>query len=154
MGRNRIRQHTLKGHSNLLPRSSLQPAPPSDRSRSRLSQPQPHPPARPRPSQPPQHYQRRHQPPQPSSSALFAPDPTNSDKAIVFVECPHCTTLIEIAAVNCAIFRCGIFKRNGQQLPPHAPEAHCKAWAERGMINGCGKPFRYKNGRAVACGYI
>ncbi len=33
------------------------------------------------------------------------------------LSCPHCGIRIEIAEINCGIFRCGIYKTTGQQLP-------------------------------------
>lgn len=58
------------------------------------------------------------------------------------VTCPHCGGTALIEALNCAIFRHGIFKRTGQQIPPHASKADCDKWSERGELHGCGKPFR------------
>lgn len=76
-----------------------------------------------------------------------------------FVTCPHCQQLIEIIAINCAIFRCGIYKQTGQQVPPHSPKSECDQLSEQGLIWGCGKPFRIEQNtgqeyRAVICDYI
>ncbi len=59
-----------------------------------------------------------------------------------YVTCPHCENLIEIAAINCGIFRHGVFKNNYQQLNPHAPKSICDDVFEKGLIYGCGKPFK------------
>jgi hypothetical protein len=72
-----------------------------------------------------------------------------------FVICPHCKAAVEIAAVNCGIFRHGVYKSNGKQLPPHMPKAKCDALVRAGALYGCGKPFKYVGtGPAVPCGYI
>lgn len=75
------------------------------------------------------------------------------------VTCPHCQGAVVIEAVNCAIFRHGVFRRSGHQVPPHAPKADCDAWVARGEILGCGRPFRVMcdaSGSlvAVVCDYI
>ena len=68
------------------------------------------------------------------------------------MECPHCGIGIEVVEVNCAIFRCGIYKDTFQQLPPHLPEAECNAVRDR--IYGCSRPFRWVNGKLEKCDYI
>ena len=48
----------------------------------------------------------------------------------------------------------------GQQVNPHAPQAHCDRLAEKGLIWGCGKPFRLiRNDEnyviyVTKCGYV
>lgn len=75
-----------------------------------------------------------------------------------FVECPHCKCQVEILEINCAIFRHGVLKSNGQQMNPHTPKSECDRLAETGEIYGCGKPFRVtKNNdgiQAEICDYI
>ncbi len=61
---------------------------------------------------------------------------------MLLVHCPHCQQLIEILAINCAIFRCGIYRQTGEQLPPHLSKEECDRVAEQQLIFGCGKPFR------------
>jgi hypothetical protein len=63
--------------------------------------------------------------------------------------------------INCAIFRHGVFKQTGQQIPPHESKAKCDAYAATGKIYGCGKPFKLvkspednKTFKAIVCGYI
>jgi hypothetical protein len=80
---------------------------------------------------------------------------------MLFVNCPHCDQIIEILAINCAIFRCAVIKQTGEQLNPHAPKMECDRLAEQGLIYGCGKPFRLEpdpsnpfTHRAVICDYI
>jgi len=82
---------------------------------------------------------------------------------MIIVTCPHCEQMIEIVAVNCAIFRCGEYKVNGQQLPPHLPKEECERLFNMGQIWGCGKPFRLEQRIdsiniggyvAVVCDYI
>jgi hypothetical protein len=62
--------------------------------------------------------------------------------------------MIEIVAVNCAIFRCGEYKVNGQQLPPHLPKEECDRLFSTGQIWGCGKPFRLEQKPNAADGYV
>ena len=74
------------------------------------------------------------------------------------VPCPHCQQLIEILAINCAIFRCGIYRANGEQIPPHLPKEECDRLFAEGAIYGCGKPFRLQYDGdvliSVVCDYI
>ena len=58
------------------------------------------------------------------------------------VECPHCFKPILIEKINCAIFRHGILKSNGQQIDPHALKELCEFYVSKDLINGCGKPFQ------------
>ena len=67
-----------------------------------------------------------------------------------FLPCPSCGVLIEILEVNCAIFRCGIVKATGEQIPPHAS----KEEIEKLEIWGCGKPMRLVDGKLEICPYI
>ena len=59
-----------------------------------------------------------------------------------YVDCPHCGFLVEILEVNCAIFRHGVYKSNGQQIPPHASRELCEDLIKRETIYGCGGPFQ------------
>ena len=68
------------------------------------------------------------------------------------MECPHCKIGIEIIEVNCAIFRCGIYKDTYQQIPPHLSKKECDAIVDK--IYGCGKPFRLVNSKLEPCDYI
>jgi hypothetical protein len=79
------------------------------------------------------------------------------------VECPHCFTPVLIEKINCAIFRHGTLKSNGQQISPHALKELCDFYIEKDSINGCGKPFQIiinpdpKNDNnliAIKCEYI
>ena len=78
----------------------------------------------------------------------------------ILVNCPHCQFPIQIMSneINCAIFRHGIFKNNGQQMDPHTPKELCDKYAEEGLIYGCGKPFKLNllDGTIIAsvCDYI
>jgi hypothetical protein len=58
------------------------------------------------------------------------------------IECPHCRQLCEIVELNCCIFRCGIYKTDCKQIPPHLPKTECDALVSGELIFGCGKPFR------------
>jgi hypothetical protein len=61
---------------------------------------------------------------------------------MILVLCPHCNQLIEIIELNCCIFRCGVYKHNSEQIPPHLSKQECDRLAEENQIFGCGKPFR------------
>jgi hypothetical protein len=56
--------------------------------------------------------------------------------------CPHCNQLIIIEKINCAIFRHGILKENGNQINPHSSKDLCEYYIRENLIYGCGKPFR------------
>ena len=69
--------------------------------------------------------------------------------------CPHCQGAVWVEQLNCKIFRHGIFKQTGKQIPPHASKADCDKWFEQGEIWGCGKPFQIdENSKAIVCEYI
>lgn len=78
---------------------------------------------------------------------------------MLLLSCPHCQQLIEIVAINCAIFRCGMYKATGEQLPPHLSRPDCDRVVAENLIYGCGRPFRVIQGEdqtwmAVVCDYI
>ena len=64
------------------------------------------------------------------------------DDSVKCVTCPNCLGIIWVQEVNCAIFRHGIMKENGQQIDPHASEELCAFLRDRNLIFGCGKPLR------------
>lgn len=70
--------------------------------------------------------------------------------------CPHCN--IEIVVIknelNCRIFRCGEYLKNGEPIPPHAPKIMCDKLKADNLINGCGKPFIFKENVVETCDYI
>jgi len=63
----------------------------------------------------------------------------NSD---FIITCPHCNDPIVIEKVNCGIFRHGVYILTKDPIPPHSPKHICDALLEKGLIYGCGKPFR------------
>lgn len=67
------------------------------------------------------------------------------------LKCPHCGITIEVVALNCGIFRCGIYKKTGVQIDPHLSKEECDKIKD---IWGCGKPFQYINGKLEPCLYI
>jgi len=71
----------------------------------------------------------------------------------MIVRCPTCGRYIEILQLNCAIFRCGIFKDSYKQLPPHSSQEECEQAIKNGLIFGCGKPFEVIDGTAVKSDY-
>jgi len=70
------------------------------------------------------------------------------------VSCPHCGIRIEIAEINCGIFRCGIHKSSGMQVSPHLSKSECELLKKEDKIWGCCRPFRYNEGTLVVCDYI
>ncbi len=75
----------------------------------------------------------------------------------ICVKCPYCDgdIMIYLKEMNCRIFRHGIFKNNGEQIPPHASKEDCDRWKEGDLIYGCGKPFQIQEGnKIIKCDYI
>jgi len=60
--------------------------------------------------------------------------------------------MIEITALNCGIFRCGIYKDNGQQINPHMSKDEVDKIKDH--IYGCGNPFQIINNKIVKCAWI
>ena len=58
------------------------------------------------------------------------------------VICPHCNRWMQIEEINCAIFRHGQYKETGIQIPPHLDKKGCDDLIKKGLIYGCGKPFK------------
>lgn len=60
--------------------------------------------------------------------------------------CPHCGISIVVMKqeLKCRIFRCGQYKRNGMQIPPHSPKNICDKLRENEQIYGCARPFIFK----------
>jgi len=77
---------------------------------------------------------------------------------ILLVTCPHCGITIEVAELNCCIFRCGIYKENFTQIDPHMKKEDCDHLVNKTAIYGCSKPFQLilLDNRLVAipCDYI
>ena len=71
-----------------------------------------------------------------------------------FYKCPHCNIIIEVIEINCAIFRCGIYKSSGYQIEPHLSKEECDRLKIEDKIWGCGKPFQLVNNTLVICDYI
>jgi hypothetical protein len=70
------------------------------------------------------------------------------------LQCPHCNGMVIIEQLNCAIFRHGVFKNTGKQIPPHASKEECDNWVKNNDIYGCGKPFQVIENKPVICEYI
>jgi DNA-directed RNA polymerase subunit RPC12/RpoP len=77
---------------------------------------------------------------------------------MLLVICPHCNSQIEILELNCKIFRHGVYKKNHQQINPHASKSECDYLAQNDLIYGCGKPFQIiqkdNNYETIICDYI
>lgn len=79
----------------------------------------------------------------------------------IFFSCPHCeqTIMVKINEINCSIFRCGVFKNNFQQIPPHESKLNCDKYFFENLIFGCGKPFQLVKNNGdnfipIKCDYI
>jgi hypothetical protein len=81
-------------------------------------------------------------------------DQLNEAKLRLIVQCPNCNQFIIIEKLNCCIFRCGIFKSNYEQIPPHLGKKECDDLTRERLIYGCGCPFKIVNGLAEKCDYI
>lgn len=58
------------------------------------------------------------------------------------IQCPHCGDQVLIEQINCAIFRHGVIKSTGDQIPPHASKPQCDQLIQMDLVYGCAKPFR------------
>lgn len=73
----------------------------------------------------------------------------------LIIQCPHCNLFVIIESINCGIFRHGVFKINGEGIPPHSPKEFCDTVFQKGEIWGCGKPFQILNNLEIKiCDYI
>ena len=78
----------------------------------------------------------------------------------MIITCPYsnCNICIEIVEINCAIFRCGIYKNDGKQINPHLSKEECETLKREDKIWGCGKPFQLINTNGIyqlaICDYI
>jgi hypothetical protein len=70
------------------------------------------------------------------------------------LNCPYCNVSIVIESINCGIFRCGIYKHNHEQIPPHLSKEECNKLVKENKIWGCGQPFQLHNGKLIKCGWI
>jgi hypothetical protein len=68
--------------------------------------------------------------------------------------CPHCGIYIEVIEMNCKIFRCGIYKKDGTQINSHLSKEECEKLGD--TIWGCGGAFCYDEEKKimVKCDYI
>lgn len=84
-----------------------------------------------------------------------------TDNNLLVFECPSCLNIIqvEISQLNCCIFRHGVFKHTHEPINPHASKEECDILISKGLIFGCGKPFRIygtdvNTWKAKQCDYI
>ena len=72
-------------------------------------------------------------------------------------DCPHCggRFVVARADVRCGVFRHGAIKHSGEPMNPHASERECDDLLARGLIHGCGGPFRVNaaTGEVTKCGF-
>ena len=73
---------------------------------------------------------------------------------MLLVTCPHCNQLIFIEEILCGIFRCGIYKNNYEQIPPHLEREKCLELVRDHLIIGCGRTFRIVGEKAEKCDWI
>jgi hypothetical protein len=76
---------------------------------------------------------------------------TDNISSLIIVTCPHCESLVEIAQLNCCIFRHAILKSTMQQIDPHTCKEMCDEYVTKGLIYGCGKPFRVAHDDREKC---
>ena len=83
-------------------------------------------------------------------------EPVIFEDPFYIFNCPHCKIeiVVEKKDLNCKIFRCGIYKKTGKQIPPHSKKVLCDKLADDNLIYGCGKPFIYKETYVEICDYI
>lgn len=70
---------------------------------------------------------------------------------------PDCNITIEVVEINCAIFRCGVYKNvtdYGKQIDPHLPKQQCEQLKKEDKIWGCGRPFKLVDGKLIECDYL
>lgn len=81
-----------------------------------------------------------------------------SENKELIVLCPHCKDFIIINELNCCIFRHGILKNTGEQIDPHTNKEECDRLKKKGLLFGCGKPFKIsiqnENVMVEICDYI
>ena len=73
---------------------------------------------------------------------------------MLLVTCPNCKQFIIIEQLNCCIFRCGVYKQNGEQIPPHLEREKCLELVRERLIYGCGQAFKIIENKAEKCDYI
>jgi len=71
-------------------------------------------------------------------------------------KCPHCDlwVLLPEKLMNCKIYRHGVYKTTLGQIDPHLKKEECDRLCKRGLIYGCGKPFKITKEGLKKCGYI
>lgn len=107
-----------------------------------------------------------------AEEAATNPSPDGSHVPVVgpgIIICPHpgCKSPIEIAAINCKIFRHGWHFTTAPdpvtgekvvtltaQMNPHTPQKECERLIAAGEIVGCGLPLHYDGTNVTICGYI
>lgn len=85
----------------------------------------------------------------------------DNETGMYYFGCPYedCEIMIQvhISQVNCQIFRCGMWKHNGNPINPHTSKTECDKIREDKLIYGCSRPFLFKHGPPAyieKCGYI
>jgi hypothetical protein len=78
------------------------------------------------------------------------------DIDVLMTECPWCAVSIAVAPneINCTIFRCGVYKADGQPVPPHMSKEQCLELVEKNEILGCGQPFKFNGNVTEKCDWI
>ena len=75
----------------------------------------------------------------------------------LIVSCPHCQQFlfVDMAELNCRIFRCGVYKQTFVQISPHLDKISCDMLKKNDLIYGCAKPFKINNNNeCIICDYI
>ena len=70
--------------------------------------------------------------------------------------CPYCGIDVVVMKneLACKIFRCGILKKNGTQVPQHADKKQCDGLRETDSVYGCARPFAFCGEYVEPCEYI
>lgn len=70
--------------------------------------------------------------------------------------CPYCGIGVVVMKneLACRIFRCGLLKSNGTQIPPHANKKDCDKLRETDSVYGCARPFIIRDEYVEPCDYI
>ena len=80
----------------------------------------------------------------------------DKESNIYYFNCPHCDMLCQVhkSDIRCTIFRHAIYKKNLQNVNPHASKEECEKMLLNNEVYGCAKPFKFTGTNVEVCGYI
>ena len=70
---------------------------------------------------------------------------------------PSVGDVVRATDIYCRTFRHAQFKGKAGRwrfVNPHASREVCEGWVRDGLIDGCGKPFRFDGKTVERCGYV